>query len=44
MNLADEMTNVIDDEECKLIDELKDVRNHYKETVDKFKAVKVEIN
>ena len=44
LNLADEMTNVIDDEECKLIDELKDVRSHYKETVDKFKSVKVEIN
>ena len=38
------MTNVIDDEECKLIDELKDVRSHYKDTVDKFKNVKVEIN
>ncbi len=44
LNLADEMTNVIDDEECKLIDELKDLRSHYKETVDKFKNVKVEIN
>ncbi len=44
LNLADEMTNVIDDEECKLIDELKDVRSHYKDTVDKFKNVKVEIN
>jgi len=44
MNLADEMTNVIDDEECKLIDELKDVRVHYKESIDNFKRAKVEIN
>ena len=44
MNLADEMTNVIDDEECKLIDELKEVKTNYKETVDNFKHSKVEIN
>ena len=44
MNLADEMTNVIDDEECKLIDQLKDVRKNYKETVEKFKQTKVNIN
>ena len=44
MNLADEMTNVIDDEECKLIDQLKDVRKNYKETVEKFKQTKVSIN
>ena len=37
------MTNVIDDEECKLIDELKDVRSHYKEVVDNFKRAKVDI-
>ena len=43
LNLADEMTNVIDDEECKLIDELKDVRSHYKEVVDNFKRAKVDI-
>ena len=43
LNLADEMTNVIDDEECKLIDELKDVRDHYKEIVDNFKRAKVDI-
>ena len=44
LNLADEMTNVIDDEECKLIDQLKDIRKNYKETVDKFKQTKVSIN
>ena len=44
LNLADEMTNVIDDEECKLIDQLKDLRKNYKETVEKFKQTKVEIN
>ena len=44
LNLADEMTNVIDDEECKLIDQLKDIRKNYKETVDKFKQTKVQIN
>ena len=38
------MTNVIDDEECKLIDQLKDIRKNYKETVDKFKQTKVSIN
>jgi kinesin family protein 6/9 len=44
LNLADEMTNVIDDEECKLIDQLKDIRKNYKETVEKFKQTKVAIN
>ena len=44
LNLADEMTNVIDDEECKLIDQLKDIRKNYKETVDKFKQTKVQIS
>ena len=44
LNLADEMTNVIDDEECKLIDQLKDLRKNYKETVEKFKQSKVQIN
>ena len=44
LNLADEMTNVIDDEECKLIDQLKDIRKNYKETVEKFKQTKVHIN
>ena len=44
LNLADEMTNVIDDEECKLIDELKGVRQHYKEVLDNFKQTKVDIN
>ena len=44
LNLADEMTNVIDDEECKLIDQLKDIRKNYKETVEKFKQTKVQIN
>ena len=44
LNLADEMTNVIDDEECKLIDQLKDIRKNYKETVEKFKQTKVSIS
>jgi hypothetical protein len=44
LNLADEMTNVIDDEECKLIDELKQVRNEYKDVVDNFNAAKLEIS
>ena len=44
LNLADEMTNVIDDEECKLIDQLKDIRKNYKEAVEKFKQTKVQIN
>ena len=44
MNLANEMTNVIYDEECKLIDELKGVLQHYKEVLDNFKQTKVDIN
>ena len=44
LNLADEMTNVIDDEECKLIDQLKDIKKNYKETVEKFKQTKVQIS
>ena len=44
INLADEMTNVIDDEECKLIDQLKTIRKSYKETVERFKQTKVQIN
>lgn len=44
LNLADETTNVIDDEECKLIAQLKDIRSTYKETVEKFKQSKVQIN
>lgn len=43
LNLADEMTNVIDDEECKLINDLKGVRLEYKEVVDKFNNAKKEI-
>lgn len=44
LNLADEMTNVIDDEECKLINDLKGVRLEYKEVVEQFNTAKNEIS
>lgn len=44
LNLADEMTNVIDDEECKMMTQLKEVRDQYKKVVETFKRKKVEIN
>lgn len=44
LNLADEMTNVIDDEECKMMNQLKEVRDEYRKVVDTFKRSKVEIN
>ena len=37
MNLTDEMTKVIDDEECKVINELKEFRTHYKGTIENLK-------
>ena len=40
----DEMMNVINDDEYKLIDELKGVRQHYKEVLDNFKQTKIDIN
>lgn len=40
----DEMMNVINDDEYKLIDELKEVRQHYKEVLDNFKQTKIDIN
>jgi hypothetical protein len=43
LNLGDEMTNVIDEEECKLISDLKEVKESYKEYVDKFKNSKSDI-
>lgn len=43
LNLGDEMTNVIDEEECKLIADLKGVKEAYKECSDRFKNTKTEI-
>jgi hypothetical protein len=38
------MSNVIDEEECRLIDELKEITGYYKESVEKFKSTKAEKN
>jgi len=38
------MSNVIDEEECKLINDLKEVKDAYKEYLEKFKQSKVEIS
>jgi len=37
------MSNVIDEEECKLINDLKDIKDCYKEYLEKFKQSKIEI-
>jgi hypothetical protein len=37
------LANVIDEEEFKIIDEMKTLKNSYKEYVDKFKHAKTEI-
>ena len=44
MNLADEMTNVIDDEECKYLEQFKEVRGNYREVVENFNEAKKEIS
>lgn len=43
LNLGDDMTNIIDEEECKLINDFKEVKEAYKEYLDKFKFTKAEI-
>lgn len=44
LNLGDDMTELIDEEGYKLIDELKGVKASYKEFLDKYKFAKSEIN
>ncbi len=44
LSLGDEMTDLIDEEGYKLIDELKGVKESYKDNLDKFKFSKSEIN
>jgi hypothetical protein len=44
LNLGDDGMNVIDEEECKLIQDFKDYKEIYKENLDKFKNAKSEIN
>ena len=44
LNLADEMTNVIDEEECKLLEELKTTKEDYKNTVKQFNEFKTQIH
>jgi hypothetical protein len=44
LNLGDDMTELIDEEGYKLIDDLKNAKNNYKEYHDKFKFSKSEIN
>jgi len=44
LSIGDEMTDLIDEEGYKLIDELKGVKEGYKENLDKFKFSKSEIN
>jgi hypothetical protein len=44
LNLGDDMTELIDEEGYKLIDDLKSMKNNYKEYHDKFKFSKNEIN
>ena len=43
LNLADEMTNVIDEEECQFLDDLKARRDEYKEVVNNFNKLKEEM-
>lgn len=38
------MSNVIDEEECKLINDLKEIKDSYKEFLERFKHSKVEIS
>lgn len=38
------MSNVIDEEECKLINDLKEIKDSYKEVLEKFKQSKLEIS
>ncbi len=38
------MSNVIDEEECKLINDLKEIKDSYKEFLERFKQSKVEIS
>jgi hypothetical protein len=44
LSLGDEMTELIDEEGYKLIDELKNIKESYKDNLDKFKFSKSEIN
>ena len=44
LNLADEMTNVIDEEEVKLLEELKIKKEEYKNTVKQFNDYKTQIH
>ena len=44
LSLGDEVMNIIDEEECKLIQDFKDFKEVYKENLDKFKNAKSEIS
>ena len=44
LNLGDDVMNIIDEEECKLIQDFKDYKEIYKENLDKFKNSKSEIS
>ena len=44
LNVGDDVMNIIDEEECKLIQDFKDYKEVYKENLDKFKNAKSEIN
>lgn len=37
------MSNVIDEEECRMINDLKEIKDVYKEVLEKFKNSKIEI-
>jgi len=37
------MSNVIDEEECRMINDLKEIKDVYKEVLEKFKSSKIEI-
>jgi hypothetical protein len=43
ISIGDDMINVIDEEEYRLIDQLKLKKANYKENLDKFKAAKAEM-
>ena len=44
LSLGDDMTNIIDEEEFKVIDSFKGVKESYKEYLEKFKASKSDIS
>jgi ABC-type transporter MlaC component len=44
LNLGDDVMNIIDEEECKFIQDFKDYKEVYKENLDKLKNAKVEVS